>query len=122
MTKRQLNVRLSDELWEKIDSSGKTPTEIVTAALQSYFDGDTLNDTATQSAIQSKTEEIQTLKTDNERMVQEIHYKDELVSTRDRHIKDLQNQIGWMQHEFAKFDQFLLPETTSKRRWWEIWK
>jgi len=121
--KKQLNVKISPELYDKIGAIDQAKNEIVSTALRLYLDSESKpkDININQGAII----EIATLKTkldSNEQIIQIL--KDQ--------VKDLQNQNGFLINEFQRLnkmnEQLLLTESenqkknSEQRKWWQLWK
>lgn len=121
--KKQLNVKIPPELYDKISTIDQAKNEIVSSALKLYLDSESKpkDSNINQGAIV----EIATLKTkldSNEQMIQIL--KDQ--------VKDLQNQNGFLINEFQRLnkinEQLLLTESqnqkkdSEQKKWWQFWK
>jgi len=114
--KKQLNVRIPAELFDKIDNSGKSKQELVEEALELYFDSNfDSKHYQNNSNLLSETTALQ----------KEIQFKDVIIKAKEDNIKDLQNQTGFLICEFQRInkinEQLLLTQPESKK-WWEFWK
>lgn len=141
MTTKQLNVRLPEDIWIEIDqrkTEELTQTDIVVAALRAYFNPVTQSNT---DELQRHSDEIQQLNDvihrDAEAANQtELLLKDrendirrlrDQIEVKDKWIKALENQVGFLQLEFGKLDPVLLAlmpskEEVEKKKWWQFWK
>jgi hypothetical protein len=118
--KKQLNVRVPAELFDKIDNSGKAKQELVEEALELYFDSkhDQNNSNMLENNSNMLAETIALKK--------EIQFKDVIIKAREDNIRDLQNQTGFLISEFQRINKInehlLLTEPESIKKWWEFWK
>jgi len=141
MTTKQLNVRLPEDIWIEIDNRKTeelTQTDIVVAALRAYFNPVTQSNT---DEIQRHSDEIQKLNDVIHRNAEaanqtELLLKDrendirrltDLIEVKDKWVKALENQVGFLQLEFGKLDPVLLAlmpskEEIDKKKWWQFWK
>jgi len=141
MTTKQINVRLPEDVWIEIDQRKTdeiTQTDIVVAALRAYFTPVTQNNT---DEVQRHSDEIQNLKDVIHRNAEaanqaelllkdrehDIHRLNDLIEVKDKWIKALENQVGFLQLEFGKLDPVLLAlmpskEEIEKKKWWQFWK
>ena len=141
MTTKQLNARLPEDIWNEIDkrkSEELTQTDIVVAALRAYFNPVTQSDT---DELQRLSDEIQKLNDVIHRNAEaanqtELLLKDRendirrltaLIEVKDKWVKALENQVGFLQLEFGKLDPVLLAlmpskEEIDKKKWWQFWK
>jgi len=129
--KKQLNVRVPAELFEKIDNSGMSKQELVEEALVLYFD---IKDDSNLLENNSKLLEYNSdlLKNNSNLLAEtialknEIQFKDVIIKAKEDNIRDLQNQTGFLIFEFQRInkinEQLLLTENESIKKWWEFWK
>lgn len=129
--KKQLNVRVPAELFDKIDNSGMSKQELVEEALVLYFDSkDDIKDDQNKSNLlennSSLLENNSNLLAETIALKKEIQFKDVIIKAKEDNIKDLQNQTGFLIFEFQRInkinEQLLLTENESIKKWWEFWK
>lgn len=136
MKTKQLACRVPEDLTDEIEKrkiGDITQTDIVIAALRLYF---TPQDNVMQCnaiEIQRLTDEMQKLKSvmqSNSEVIREKEHNiirlSELISEKDKRIKVLENNIGFLQLEFSKLDPVLtalMPskEEIRKKKWWHFW-
>lgn len=120
--KKQLNVRIPLELQEKIDNSGRPKIDIVTEALELYFDskknqttgGISGESSASQSASnvskldQAQSDEIQRMKTE----VEFLRSK----------IDDLLKLIHQEQVLHIQTQRMLTAPPPEEKKWWQLWR
>ena len=104
-SKKQLNVRISDELFNKIESEDRSKQDIISDALLLYFDSkNKLN------------------------VANELEHEKEKARMLENNIKDLQQQIGFLTQDHIRIsgqlDRLLMPspEEITKKAWWHFWK
>ena len=140
MTTKQLNARLPEDIWIEIDkrkTEELTQTDIVVAALRAYFNPVMQSNT---DELQRHSDEIQKLNDVIQRNAEaanqtELLLKDrendirrltDQIEVKDKWIKALENQVGFLQLEFGKLDTVLLALMPSKeeieKKWWQFWK
>jgi len=119
--KKQLNVRIPLELQEKIDNSGRPKIDIVTEALEFYFDskknqtsgGISGESSTSQSASniskfdQAESDEIQRMKTE----VEFLRLK----------IDDLLKLIHQEQVLHIQTQRMLTAPPSEEKKWWHFW-
>ncbi len=115
--KKQLNVRVTSELFDKIDNSGKSKQELVEEALMLYFDSN--SDSKQGQNDSNPLAEMLALQ-------KEIQSKDAIIKAKEDNIKDLQNQAGFLISEFQRInkinEQLLLTAPEPTKKWWQFWK
>ncbi len=125
--KKQLNVRVPEELFDKIDNSGKSKQELVEEALVLYFDSKNDNNNSNLLENNSNLLEINSnMLAEAASLKKEIQFKDVIIKAKEDNIRDLQNQTGFLISEFQRInkinEQLLLTEPESIKKWWEFWK
>ncbi len=136
--KKQLNVRVPAELFDKIDNSGKSKQDLVEEALKLYFANkndikENQNDSNLLENDSKLLEKERNLLETNSKLLaetmvlqKEIQFKDVIIKSKEDNIKDLQNQTGFLIFEFQRInkinEQLLLTEHESIKKWWEFWK
>lgn len=136
--KKQLNVRVPAELFDKIDNSGMSKQDLVEEALVLYFDSkddikESQNDGNLLENNSKLLEKDRILLETNSNLLaetialkKEIQFKDVIIKAKEDNIKDLQNQTGFLIFEFQRInkinEQLLLTENGSIKKWWEFWK
>ncbi len=129
--KRQLNVRVPAELFDKIDNSGISKQELVEEALVLYFDSkhDIKDDSDNSCLLETNNKLLENnsnLLAEAIALKKEIQFKDVIIKAKEDNIKDLQNQTGFLIFEFQRInkinEQLLLTENGSIKKWWEFWK
>ena len=132
--KKQLNVRVPAELFDKIDNSGMSKQELVEEALELYFDSK--NDQNNGNLLETNSKLLENnsdlLKNNSNLLAEtialknEIQFKDVIIKAKEDNIRDLQNQTGFLIFEFQRInkinEQLLLTENESNKKWWEFWK
>ena len=106
--KRQLNVRIPVELYDKINSSDKANVELVIEALTLYFDRQKLTDDSYKAIME-----------ENIQLRAELEHKKELIQMMQARVADLQNEVGFLQAEYRRITEKLLP---AGKQWWQFWK
>ncbi len=99
--KRQLNVKIPVELYDKIESSDKTQVAIVTEALEKYFGSNQQEDNSRE--IANLLSQINYLQSENSKLLYLFSREQAL------HLQT----------------QKMLPEKSEKegkKQWWQFWK
>lgn len=118
--KKQLNVRIPLELQEKIENSGRPKIDIVTEALEFYFDsrkkestGEIPGESNTNTGSISKIDPAQS--DEIQRMKNEVEF---LRSKIDELLKLLhQEQVLHIQTQ-----RMLTPAPPETKKWWQFWQ
>lgn len=118
---KTITIRLEDDVFNKIDEQRGT-------ILKSDFYRELIEYHLNKSESDLNTDEYGKLESEYEKLKSEYEvFKTELQHTeairkiQEERIKDLQNQVGFLQLEFQKVsDRLLLP--SPEKKWWQIWK
>lgn len=115
--KKQLNVRVPSELFDKIDNSGKSKQYLVEEALMLFFDS---------NRVSKEGQNDSTLLAEILALQKEIQFKDAIIKAKEDNIKDLQNHAGFLISEFQRInkinEQLLLAEPEPTKKWWQFWR
>jgi hypothetical protein len=96
--RKQLNIRIPEDLYHKIEMDGRQKQEIVTDSLKLYFSSYSNIDIA-----------------------KDLEHEKEKTRILENNIRTLEQQLGFLQLEFQKMtDRLMLP--LPSRPWWKFWK
>ncbi len=116
-SRKQLNVRIPEDLYHKIEIDGRQKQDVVTAALQLYFDS--------SSNITSNIDVAKDLEHEKEK----TRLLENNIQVLEGRIKDLQSQNGFLIQDHTRIsgqlDRLLMPsqeEINNKKSWWQFWK
>jgi|SRR5450756_1005082 hypothetical protein len=99
--KRQLNIRLPVDLFEKMSNSGESMTSIIEQALREHYD--TSNVSGDSKDVSHLLTEVDYLRSENNKLL-------ELLSREQIKGMDLQKKLMPGQEEIVK------------KNWWQFWK
>ncbi len=117
--KKQLNVRIPAEIFDKVNNSGKSKQDLVEEALMLYFDS---------NRDSKRDQDDSNLLAEMIALNKEIQLKDAIIKAKEENIKDLQNQTGFLISEFQRInkinEQLLLSPAPVEpaKKWWQFWK
>ena len=118
---RTITIRLNDEAYDKIeDLRGET--------LRAVFCRELIENFLAYGADNKVPEELQRaydeLQKKKQRVLEEITMLRELLQSKEAHIKDLQNQLGYMQLEYGKLreEKQLLTQRLLPAPKVSVWK
>jgi len=118
---KTITIRLEDDVFNKIDEQrGTTLKSDFYRELIEYH----LNKSESGlNTIEYKKLEIEyeRLKSEYEVLKTELQHTEVIQKIQEERIKDLQNQVGFLQLEYQKVsDRLLLP--SPEKKWWQVWK
>ncbi len=111
-----ITIRVDDTLFAQIENKRGTESK---SKFYRHIIEQFLN---TPEPDKSQNEYILSLGKEIESLKSELTVKTEYIRVSDERIKDLQNQLGFLQLEFQKLTDRLPKLLPAAKRWWEIWK
>ncbi len=109
--KKQLNVRIPEELYNKLADDSRPTVDVITELLENYYSNDS-SEASNDSNADSTNDIIRSLET-------EVDQAKAINLIKDERIKDLQIQLGWLQNEYSRLNTKLLY---PGRPWWKFWQ
>ena len=116
--KKQLNVRIPLELQEKIDKSGRPKIDIVTEALEFYFDSKKKENTGESSTSQSASN-ISKIDTAQSNEIQRMKNEVEFLRLK---IDELLKLLHQEQVLHIQTQRMLTPAPPETKKWWQFWR
>ncbi len=68
------------------------------------------------------SEYVLNIRKENETLRTDASHKDAVLVLKDDRIKDLQNQLGFLQFEYQKLSNQLYKLLPEPKKWWMFWK
>ena len=116
--KRQLNVRISTELYLKLDSFPESKANIVTKALEDYFDKSSDN-SVSQEYVSALLNQLEIKDSQIAALNHQLQTKDEQILERDNttkmHIAQVQTLINQVEKKTLEL------EDAKKKKWYQLW-
>ena len=116
--KKQLNVRISTELYNKLDEIPESKGAIVTKALEKYLSEDS-NDSVSQEYVSALLKQLETKDTQISALTRQLETKDEQIMERDNttkmHIAQVQTLINQVEKKTLEL------EDAKKKKWYQFW-
>lgn len=109
--RKQLNVKIPTDLYEKIVIIGKEKQQVVADALQLYFSSSSNIDVAKD------------LEHEKEMISKDLEQEREKNRILQDRIESTEKQLGFLQLEYQKLSNTLTPLLTEpkKKIWWKFW-
>jgi len=116
--KKQLNVRISTELYQKLDSINESKGVIVTKALEQYLDRE--NDSVvSQEYVSALLRQLEIKDAQIAALHHQLETKDEQIMERDQttklHIAQVQTLINQVEKKTLEL------EDVKKKKWYQFW-
>ncbi|MDV0444962.1 hypothetical protein MmiAt1_05120 [Methanimicrococcus sp. At1] len=116
--KKQLNVRISTELYNKLDASGESKGAAVTKALEKYLSDDT-DDAVSQEYVSALLKQLEIKDAQISALNRQLETKDEQITERDNttkmHIAQVQTLINQVEKKTLEL------EDAKKKKWYQFW-
>ena len=116
--KRQLNVRISSDLYYRLDSVPESKAAIVTKALEDFFDKSNDN-SVSQEYVSALLKQLDIKDTQIAALDRQLQTKDEQILERDNttkmHIAQVQTLINQVEKKTLEL------EDAQKKKWYQFW-
>ena len=116
--KKQLNVRISTDLYQKLDSINESKGVIVTKALEQYLDGEDKS-VVSQEYVSALFRQLEIKDAQIAALHHQLETKDEQIMERDNttqmHIKQVQTLINQVEKKTLEL------EDAKKKKWYQFW-
>jgi len=116
--KKQLNVRISTDLYKKLDAVNEPKGVIVTKALEKYLDDDT-NSAVSQEYVSALLKQLEIKDSQIAALNHQLETKDEQIMERDNttkmHIAQVQTLINQVEKKTLEL------EDAKKKKWYQFW-
>ncbi len=110
--KKQLNVRIPADIYDKIESSGRSKQDIVADALMLYFDS------KTQQTEENNDSLVQTLQGEIEYLKKQF----DILNQEKLELLRLLNQSQILQMQAQKQLTEVQENKNRTLKWWQFWK
>ena len=114
---KTITIRIDEELFKKTEArrGGRKKSEFYRSIIKEYLQDKPIED--------DEQIELPAIAKENEALRSELLFKDELMKRlKDERLKEMQNQLTFLQLEFQKLSTQLLNPPQEPRKWWELWK
>lgn len=116
--KKQLNVRISTDLYNKLDSINEPKGVVVTKALEKYLEEDG-NDVVSQEYVSALLKQMEIKDNQISALNRQLETKDEQITERDNttkmHIAQVQTLINQVEKKTLEL------EDAKKKKWYQFW-
>ena len=117
--KKQLNVRISTELYKKLDSINESKGVVVTKALEMYLAKDENNSAVSQEYVAALIKQLETKDSQIAAMSRQLEAKDSQIMERDNttkmHIAQVQTLINQLESKQLEL------ESAKSKKWYQFW-
>lgn len=116
--KKQLNVRISTDLYNKLDSINEPKGVVVTKALEKYLEEDS-DDAVSQEYVAALLKQLEIKDIQISALNRQLETKDEQIMERDNttkmHIAQVQTLINQVEKKTLEL------EDAKKKKWYQFW-
>ncbi|MCL2862546.1 MAG: hypothetical protein FWE54_00360 [Methanimicrococcus sp.] len=116
--KKQLNVRISTELYKKLDSINEPKGVVVTKALEQYLDEEN-ESVVSQEYVSALLKQLEVKDAQIAALHHQLETKDEQITERDNttkmHIAQVQTLINQVEKKTLEL------EDAKKKKWYQFW-
>ncbi|MCL2141287.1 MAG: hypothetical protein FWH46_00165 [Methanimicrococcus sp.] len=117
--KKQLNVRISPELYKKLDSVNESKGVVVTKALEMYFSKDESNSVVSQEYVAALIKQLEAKDEQIVSLSRQLDTKDNQIMERDNttkmHIAQVQTLINQLENKQLEL------ESAKSKKWYQFW-
>jgi len=117
--KKQLNVRISTELYKKLDSINESKGVVVTKALEMYLSKDENNSAVSQEYVAALIKQMETKDAQIASLSHQLETKDSQIMERDNttkmHIAQVQTLINQLENKQLEL------ESAKNKKWYQFW-
>jgi hypothetical protein len=117
--KKQLNVRISTDLYKKLDAVNEPKGVIVTKALEKYLEDDNSNSAVSQEYVSALLKQLEIKDIQIAALNHQLETKDEQIMERDNttkmHIAQVQTLINQVEKKSLEL------EDAKKKKWYQFW-
>ncbi len=115
---KTITIRIDEELFKKAEvrRGGRKKSEFYRSIIIEYIQDKPVG-------VEKKQIDVPDIAKENEALKSELLFKDELMKRlKDERLKEMQNQLTFLQLEFQKLSTQLLNPPQEPRKWWDFWK
>ena len=115
---KTITIRIDEELFKKAEArrGERKKSDFYRSIIIEYIQDKPVG-------VEKKQIDVPDIAKENEALKSELLFKDELMKRlKDERLKEMQNQLTFLQLEFQKLSTQLLNPPQEPRKWWELWK
>ena len=117
--KKQLNVRISTDLYKKLDAVGESKGAVVTKALEMYLNKEDDSSAVSQEYVAALIKQLETKDLQISALSRQLETKDSQIMERDNttkmHIAQVQTLINQLESKQLEL------ESAKSKKWYQFW-
>lgn len=121
---KTITIRIDDEIFQQIEArrGEASKSDFYRNILIEYISGKPENTPDKPEDDLESSEYVLNIRKENETLRTDASHKDAILVLKDDRIKDLQNQLGFLQFEYQKLSNQLYKLLPEPKKWWMFWK
>lgn len=121
---KTITIRIDEEIFQQIEArrGEVSKSDFYRNILIEYISDKPENALNKPEDDLESSEYVLNIRKENETLRTDASHKDAILVLKDDRIKDLQNQLGFLQFEYQKLSNQLYKLLPEPRKWWMFWK
>ena len=121
---KTITIRIDDEIFQQIEArrGEASKSDFYRNILIEYISDKPENAQNKPEDDLESSEYVLNIRKENETLRTNASHKDAILVLKDDRIKDLQNQLGFLQFEYQKLSNQLYKLLPEPKKWWMFWK
>ena len=114
---KTITIRVDDEIFQQIEEKrgDRSKSDFYRSVLVEYISNKPEEE-------MNKSESILNILKENENLKMDLSHNNDLMRLKDERIRDMQNQLGFLQLEYQKLSTQVFKPLTAPKKWWVFWK
>jgi len=114
---KTITIRVDEELFQQIEEKrgDRSKSDFYRSVLVEYISNKPEEE-------MNKSESILNILKENENLKMDLSHNNDLMRLKDERIRDMQNQLGFLQLEYQKLSTQVFKPLTAPKKWWVFWK
>ncbi len=121
---KTITIRIDEEIFQQIEAKRgeASKSDFYRNILVEYISDKPENTLNKPEDDLESSEYVLNIRKENETLRTDASHKDAILVLKDDRIKDLQNQLGFLQFEYQKLSNQLYKLLPEPKKWWMFWK
>lgn len=121
---KTITIRVDEEIFQQIEArrGEASKSDFYRNILIEYISDKPENTLNKPEDNLENSEYVLNIRKENETLRTDASHKDAILVLKDDRIKDLQNQLGFLQFEYQKLSNQLYKLLPEPKKWWMFWK
>jgi metal-responsive CopG/Arc/MetJ family transcriptional regulator len=121
---KTITIRIDEEIFQQIEAKRgeASKSDFYRNILIEYISDKPENAQNKPEDDLESSEYVLNIRKENETLKTDASHKDAILVLKDDRIKDLQNQLGFLQFEYQKLSNQLYKLLPEPKKWWMFWK